>query len=63
MNVMTSAEAAKLWNISQRQVQEYCKSGKIKGAIMMSDRWFVPKNAIKPEGKVGRPRKSTENGT
>lgn len=60
MNVMTSAEAAKLWNVSQRQVQEYCKSGKIKGAVMMSDRWFIPQNATKPEGKAGRPKKRTK---
>ena len=59
MNVMTSAEAAKLWNISQRRVQEYCKEGKIKGAQMLGDRWFLPKNAVKPEEKVGRPRKKS----
>lgn len=60
MNVMTSADAAKMWNISQRRVQDYCKDGKIKGAQLVGNRWFIPKNAIKPEEKVGRPRKSTK---
>ena len=60
MNIMTSAEAAKLWNISQRRVQEYCKEGKIKGATMVGDRWLLPKNAVKPEEKVGRPKGKTK---
>lgn len=62
MNYMTSSDAAKLWNISQRRVQDYCKTGKIKGAKMFGNRWFVPKNAVKPEEKVGRPRKVHNNG-
>ncbi len=60
MNYMTSSDAAKLWNISQRRVQDYCKSGKIKGAQLFGNRWLIPKTASKPEEKVGRPRKSTK---
>ncbi len=57
MNYMTSADAAKLWSISQRRVQEYCKTGRIKGAEQLGRQWLLPKNAIKPGEKVGRPRK------
>lgn len=60
MNVMTSAEAAKLWNVSQRRVQDYCKEGKIKGAELIGSRWLLPKNAQKPREKVGRPRKKAD---
>jgi predicted site-specific integrase-resolvase len=57
MNYMTSLDAAKIWNISQRRVQDYCKMGKIKGAQLLGGRWIIPKNANKPDEKIGRPRK------
>lgn len=57
MDFMTSADAAKLWNLSQRRIQCYCKSGKIEGAIIVGNRWLLPKDAKKPEEKKGRPRK------
>lgn len=60
MNVMTSAEAAKLWGISQRRVQEYCKDGRIKGAEFIGRQWLFPRNVEKPGKNVGRPRKSTK---
>lgn len=59
MNYMTSSDAAKLWNVSQRRVQDYCKNGKIKGAQLLGNRWVIPKNATKPDEKVGRPRKKS----
>lgn len=43
MNYYTSAEVAKIWNISQRRVQVYCKEGRIRGAVLMGNRWLVPK--------------------
>lgn len=58
MNYITSADAAKLWDISQRRVQDYCKDGKIKGAVLVGNRWLLPKNSTKPNIRVGRPRKS-----
>jgi predicted site-specific integrase-resolvase len=60
MNYMTSSEAAKMWDVSQRRVQDYCKLGKIKGAQLLGNRWVIPKNAVKPEEKVGRPKKKSE---
>ncbi len=59
MNYMTSSDAAKLWNISQRRVQDYCKTGKIKGAQLLGNRWLIPKAANRPEERVGRPRKNS----
>lgn len=57
MNFMTSADAALLWNISQRRVQDYCKDGKIKGVVLLGNRWLIPKSAKKPDEQVGRPKK------
>ncbi len=49
MEYLTSAECAKKWNISQRRVAIYCKEGRIKGAIMVSRMWMIPKETQKPQ--------------
>ncbi len=49
MDLLTTAQVAKEWNISQRRVDVLCKEGRLEGAIMIGNRWFVPKNTKKPE--------------
>ena len=34
MDFLTTAEYAKIWNISQRRVAIYCKEGRIEGAVL-----------------------------
>ncbi len=51
MNLITTAQVAKKWNISQRRVDVLCKEGRIEGAVMIGNRWFVPQNAQKPQDK------------
>lgn len=48
MDYVNSAECAKRWGISQRRVAIYCKDGKIDGAVLISNRWLIPKDAEKP---------------
>lgn len=48
MNYVLSADKAKEWGISQRRVAILCKEGRISGAMLMGNRWFIPTNAIKP---------------
>lgn len=48
MDYMTTAECAKLWNISQRRVAIYCHDGRIDGAIIMGKTWLIPKGTKKP---------------
>jgi len=54
-------EIAKRWDISLRQVQYLCKSGRIEGAIKFGTNWAIPEDAVKPtrSGKLkpGRKRK------
>lgn len=45
---MTVQEAAKLWEISERQVQKLCKANRIEGVVHLSRVWLIPKNAEKP---------------
>lgn len=51
MDILTTAQVAKDWGISQRRVDILCKEGRVEGAIMMGNRWFIPKDSPKPEDK------------
>lgn len=51
MNLLTTAQVAKEWGISQRRVDILCKEGRVEGAIMMGNRWFIPNDSLKPEDK------------
>lgn len=55
MKLETTAQIAKEWNISQRRVDVLCKEGRIKGAVMIGNRWFIPQGSQKP--KDGRKNK------
>ena len=45
---MTTKEAAELWSISVRQVQNHCKNGRIKGLLKVGINYLIPKDAVKP---------------
>lgn len=51
---ITVQEAATKWNVTDRQVQLWCKADKISGAIMLSRIWIIPENAQRPVTKRGR---------
>lgn len=48
-NFMTTKEAAELWNISVRQVQNHCKNGRIRGVLKVGTNYLIPKDALKPK--------------
>lgn len=48
---ITVQEAAVKWRVTDRQVQFWCKAGKIPGATMLSRIWIIPENAERPSGK------------
>ena len=45
---MTTKEAAAKWNISVRQVQNHCKSKRIKGVLRVGTNYLIPKDTMKP---------------
>ena len=45
---MTIKEAAAAWNITERRVNELCKTGRISGAYKKGKCWFIPDDAQKP---------------
>lgn len=51
--MMSTKEAASLWNISARQVSKLCGEGKIKGAVKKGRTWAIPVGTEKPtDGRV-----------
>lgn len=49
MGVSTVSEIAKKWNVSERSVRNYCKQGRVKGAVLKGKTWIIPGDAEKPE--------------
>lgn len=45
-------EAAKIWQISERSVRNYCSMGRVEGALLEGKTWKIPSSAKKPERKV-----------
>ncbi len=41
-------EAAARWDISERQVQKLCVTGRINGVTRFSDAWAIPEDTPKP---------------
>ena len=49
MKYLSVKEVAKLWNISERSVRNYCASGRLPGAFLTGKTWNIPENAEKPD--------------
>ena len=41
----SSKEMAEIWNVSERTVTTFCKSGKVHGAIKEGRTWKIPEDA------------------
>lgn len=52
---ISSAEYAKRYGVSLDQIKQFCRNGRIMGAIKLSGRWIIPVNAPYPSS---RPRKA-----
>lgn len=51
---MTIKEVALAWGITERRVNELCKTGRIAGAHKEGRQWIIPEDAQKPRDKRGR---------
>ena len=52
MKFLSVAEIAKLWNVSERSVRNYCSEGRIPGAYLVGKTWMIPSDAVKPDRKA-----------
>ena len=60
MELLTTSEIAKKWDISRRRVTTLCAQGRIEGAILKGNTWLIPENAEKPDDPR-RVRKNVQN--
>ena len=51
MEFMTTKEAVKKWNISERRIRQLLQDGRIEGAIKVGNNWNIPINTNKPADK------------
>ncbi len=51
MQFMTTKEAVKKWNISERRIRQLLQDGRIEGAVKNGNSWNIPVDAIKPVDK------------
>lgn len=58
MELLTTSDMAKKWDISRRRVSTLCAQGRIEGAILKGNTWLIPENAKKPDD----PRRVRKNG-
>jgi len=49
---LSTVEIAKIWNISERSVRNYCANGRIIGAIQNGKNWLIPKDSQKPKRQI-----------
>ena len=48
MDLLTTNEMSKKWNISRRRIATLCKEGRIPGSIIKGKTWLIPEDAPKP---------------
>ena len=48
MGVLSAAEIAELWGVSERSVRNYCAQGRVPGAFLTGKTWNIPSDATKP---------------
>lgn len=48
MGVLSVAEIAELWGVSERSVRNYCAQGRVPGAFLTGKTWNIPSDATKP---------------
>lgn len=52
MKYLTVKQVAEKWNISERSVRNYCKNGRIMGAVIKGKHWIIPDDVEKPKRKI-----------
>ena len=51
MEYMTTKDAEKKWNISERRIRQLLSDGRIEGAVKVGNSWNIPVDSIKPTDK------------
>ena len=63
MRYLSVAQIAKIWNVSERSVRNYCANGRVNGAFLTGKTWNIPEDAKKPQKLPNTPIETEELGT
>jgi predicted site-specific integrase-resolvase len=59
---LTAKDTAARWDVTERQVQLWCKSGMIEGVTQFGKSWAIPETAQKPTRTVNfKPGRKPKN--
>ena len=53
-------DIAKVWQVSERSVRNYCNAGRVPGAILEGKTWKVPSDSPKPKRQIRHSKKKNE---
>lgn len=48
MGLLTTVEMAEKWKVSRHRIAEFCKEGRIEGAVLKGKTWLIPEDVEKP---------------
>ena len=63
MDYMTLKEASEKRGVSARQINYYCATNRIPGAVKMGTVWLIPKDSQKPADQRFKSARSKEGET
>jgi len=49
MDYISVSQAAEKWGVSERSIRNYCRQGRIVGAVLNGHSWLIPESAAKQE--------------
>lgn len=55
MDFISVREVSRKWAVSERRIHQYCKDGRIEGAVKFGHQWMIPADALKPQDPRKRP--------
>ena len=61
MEMLSVEQIAERWNVSTRAVQNFCKKGRIPGAVTFGKSWMIPADAERPKDGRYKENKAESN--
>lgn len=63
MEMLSVEQIAERWNVSTRAIQNFCKKGRIPGAVTFGKSWMIPADAERPKDGRYKENKAQPNAT
>ena len=54
-DMLPSSEVARILDLTQERVQQFCREGRLEGAVLFNGRWIAPRTSVMRFKDVDRP--------